>query len=272
MDMMTDTQSAIDTFGKHTKGDLDKGHVYLDIFGLLQGLFLQQDAAIHLAESLQFSVDIKEYPQLKEIREIRHDAAGHPTKRGDPPRSWNFLIQHSLSYNNFEILCWRSPTGHTTIPVSTKNIIEDQRRYIGEILEKTLNEIKRRDDEYKTKFKMKKIADVLPDTTGYMCEKIASAVDHRDELNLGEFAVAFLQSSLDKFETELREREIAIDTYPGIQMAFTDLQYPLKKLQEHFSESITLDKEAAHIFVDFISTNLDSLKKMAKELDKEFFE
>ena len=69
MDMMEYTQVAIDAFAKKEKPE--KGEVYLEIFGLLQALFLQQDVALHLAEALEFEVSIDEYPRLKEIREIR---------------------------------------------------------------------------------------------------------------------------------------------------------------------------------------------------------
>jgi hypothetical protein len=275
MDMVADSQAAIDAFGQQGSEALDEGSVYLAIFGLLQALFVQQDASLHLAESLHLPVDIKQYPRLKEIREIRNDAVGHPTKRSKPGKtsySWNFIIQHSLSCDHFELLCWHSPTGHTKISVNTRELITDQRTYIGKILETTDDEVKRRDNEYKARFKMKKLADTLPHTTSYMCEKMSCAIDSLDTLNPGEWGVASLQNALAAFEAELRERGIAIDTYPGIQLTYADLQYPLKKLHEHFSGSETLDREAAHIFVDFVRKNINDLMTMAEDLDREFAE
>ena len=270
MDMAEDTQIAINAFGKKEKPE--KGEVYLEIFGLLQALFLQQDAALHLTEALEFEVSIEEYPRLKEIREVRNDAVGHPTKRGNPVRSWNFIIQHSLSYESFEIMAWHSPEGHTRTVVKTRDIMQDQQKYITEILKKTFTEIKRRDTDYKARFKMKKIVDTLPDTMGYWCEKMYSAVSRVDELNLGEFGATSAQNALRGFEEELTRRGIAIDTYPGIELTFNELRYPLEKLQGHFSSQATLDTEAAHIFVDFVRIKLKELKKMAEELDSEFNE
>lgn len=271
MDMVEDSQLAIDSFAKR-KTATSTGTIYLEIFGLLQSLFLQQDATIHLAEALQFEVKIDEYPRLKEIRETRNDAAGHPTKRGNPARSWNFIIQHSAGYESFEVLRWHIPTGHTRSVVKTADIIKDQRQYVAEILKKTLDEMKRRDKEYKVKFNMNKITDTIPTTVGYWCEKMSSAIDHRDELNLGEFGATATQNALKKFEEELAVREIQVNTYPGIFLTFTELKYPLQKLQEHFSASANLDSEAAHIFVDFVRTKMEELKRMADELDKEFSE
>lgn len=271
MDMVEDSQSAIDAFGKRGKKESPKGEVYLEIFGLLQSLFVQQDAAFNLAESLEFEVSLKEYPRLKEIREIRNNAAGHPTKsdRRDPP-SWNFIIQHSMGYESFEVMCWHSPEGHTNISVQTKQIISDQQAYIVDILRKTYSEIKRKDNEFKAKFKMKKIEEIFPGTIGYMCEKMGSAVSHLDEMNLGEYGATGLLNILEKFEAELRERKININTYPGIELTFTELKYPLEKLKQHFLRTITLDKEEGYIFVDFVRNKMRELQKMAKELDEEF--
>ncbi|MBI2640197.1 MAG: hypothetical protein HYW90_04920 [Candidatus Sungbacteria bacterium] len=268
MDMVEDTEVAIDAFAEKEKPE--KGEVYLEIFGLLQALFLQQDAALHLAEALEFEVGIDEYPRLKEIREIRNDAVGHPTKRGNPVRSWNFIVQHRLSYSSFEILAWHSPEGHTRTVVKTREIINGQQKYIAEILEKTFTEVKHRDAEYKSNFKMKKITDTLPDTMGYWCEKMYSAVSHIDELNLGEFGATSAQNALKRFEEELASRGITIDTYPGIGLTFSELKYPLEKLQDHFSSAVRLEEEAAYIFVDFVRIKLKELKKMADELDSEF--
>lgn len=57
----------------------------LYIYGLLQALFLQQDAANGISTALLGKkIDFKqEYPSLFEIREIRNDTVGHPTLRGN---------------------------------------------------------------------------------------------------------------------------------------------------------------------------------------------
>ncbi|HUO50808.1 MAG TPA: hypothetical protein VMU25_04570 [Candidatus Paceibacterota bacterium] len=272
MDMVEDSQSAIESFGKR-KEDAEKGLVYLQIFGLLQALFLQQDAALNLAESLQFEVKLNDFPKLKEIREIRNDAAGHPTKRslpGQPPHSWNFIIQHSMGYESFEVLCWHAPEGHKNTLVKTREVINDQRKYILEILERTYKEIKRRDNEYKTIFNMKKVENVFPGTMGYMCEKMFSAVEHIDELTLGEYGATGLLNVLLKYEEALKERGISIETYPGVELTFKEVQYPLKKLKQHFLKEITLEKDEAYIFVHFVREKMFALKNMARELDEEF--
>ncbi len=276
LDMAEDSQSAIDSFGKYLRGKPNKGRTYIEIFGLLQALYLQQDAAIDLAESLKFPITIDQYPRLKEIREIRNDAAGHPTKRGAirgrPPKSWNFIIQHSMSLDSFEVMCWHLPEGHTRIPVKTKEVINDQKAYIVDILQKTYKEIKQRDLELKAKFNVNKITDIFPNTIGYMCEKMGSAIGHIHESTLGEFGATGLQTILMNFEAELKNRNIEITTYPGIELTYTELRYPLEKLQEHFSNSTSLDKEAAYIYVDFVRNKMNELKSMAEELDKEFAE
>lgn len=275
MDMLEDSQSAIDSFALHKDENAGKGHVYLEIFGLLQALFVQQDATTDIAEALQFEISLDQYPRLKEIREIRNDTSGHPTKRGfpnKPPVSWNSIVQYSAGYDGFEVMRWHNPVGHTKITVKTKEVIIDQQKHIIDILQKIYNEIKRRDNEYKSKFKMKKVEDIFHGTIGYMCEKMYNAVSRRNELNLGEMGAITLQNILVEFESELKNRDIAVDTYPGIGLTFNELKYPLEKLKLYFTGEIDLDEEEATIFVTFVRGKMDELKKMAKELDDEFAE
>jgi hypothetical protein len=79
LDVAEDTDLAIDAYlssDRRSAGDL-----YLEIFGVLQAVFVQQDAIAHLAEALDITLDLDGYPRLKEIRDARNDIVGHPTSR-----------------------------------------------------------------------------------------------------------------------------------------------------------------------------------------------
>lgn len=77
------------------------GGKYLFTYGLLQALFIQEDAANSISEVLiGRGVNFKEdYPEAYMIREIRNDVVGHPTNRGN--NSSIFLVQVSLSKQSF---------------------------------------------------------------------------------------------------------------------------------------------------------------------------
>ncbi len=61
-----------------------KGAILLDVFGLLQGLFVAIDAIYDLAIGLtqyKYHVNINSNPILHELKYIRNDIVGHPTHR-----------------------------------------------------------------------------------------------------------------------------------------------------------------------------------------------
>ena len=97
MDLIEDTEVAIDSYSKLRAFNCwDGGYIY--IYGLLQAMFLQQDAINNLSislfnEKLSFDMD---YPDLYKIREIRNSAIGHPTGRGKD-KSFHFISRTTIN-------------------------------------------------------------------------------------------------------------------------------------------------------------------------------
>ncbi|TAK96033.1 hypothetical protein EPO05_02660, partial [Patescibacteria group bacterium] len=83
LDTIEDTCLAIDNFQKGTN-DLFIKNPYLAIYGLLQALFIQQDAVNYLKVSLFGGKGIdwrdKKYIELFKIRQIRNETIGHPVR------------------------------------------------------------------------------------------------------------------------------------------------------------------------------------------------
>ncbi len=79
LDVIGDTELAIAAY-IHKEFSQNTGANYLAVYGLLQTLFLQQDALFHLCEALGIGDPRDNYPRLKEIREDRNASVGHPTK------------------------------------------------------------------------------------------------------------------------------------------------------------------------------------------------
>lgn len=62
----------------------EKGAILLDVFGLMQGLFVAVDALYDLAiglTSYKYHVNINKNKTLKQLKFIRNDIVGHPTHR-----------------------------------------------------------------------------------------------------------------------------------------------------------------------------------------------
>ncbi|MBP5445272.1 MAG: hypothetical protein J6Y28_03785 [Acholeplasmatales bacterium] len=62
----------------------DRGKMLLNIFGMLQALFVGVDALYGLSYGVtnkKWSVNVNNNPELREIKYVRNDVVGHPTKR-----------------------------------------------------------------------------------------------------------------------------------------------------------------------------------------------
>jgi len=283
MDTVSDTQQAIDAYGSKIDEDAeDYGELYLLIYGLLQSIFVQQDASIDMAGSLGMNDQIKNYPILFDIRETRSQSIGHPTDythKDVKRKSFNAIIQHSLNKKNFEIISYQNPIGKTINKINIEEIIKNQNTYIGEILDNILKEIKRKDQEHKNTFKNTKFTSCfsVPNDILYFCEKILAVLrSNGGEMpELGKFGIEGVEKSLGKFSAMLEERELKIETYPGIESVFNDCKYPVEKIKEHIDiilrgEKSTMDKEAVIIFGEYLFDRLKELLEMAEEIDMEY--
>ena len=159
MDTVSDTQQAIDFYRAKINDRADNtGELYLQMYGLLQSIFVQQDASIDMANSLSIADDIKSYPVLTKIRNIRSRSVGHPTNYRNG-QSFNTIVQHSLSKKSFEIFSYDSNGTHAASVVQILDILKDQETYIGEILAKIFSEVNKKDSKHKLKFKDMKISE-----------------------------------------------------------------------------------------------------------------
>ncbi|TVP85196.1 MAG: hypothetical protein EA375_04685 [Acholeplasmataceae bacterium] len=79
----------------HEDSDADNGAVLLDVFGLMQGLFVGVDALYDLAIGLtrfKYHINININKTLHELKYIRNDIVGHPTHRTYPDGGVGFSM------------------------------------------------------------------------------------------------------------------------------------------------------------------------------------
>ncbi len=102
----------------------------LDLTGLLQSLFMQQDAINSINTTLDpnglaLALCNKEFGMLAAIREIRNDVIGHPTNRGGGKDArlirW---LRHSIKKDSFSYVVISNET--ETRHVNVNQIIDDQ--------------------------------------------------------------------------------------------------------------------------------------------------
>lgn len=144
VDCLEDSQEAINQYVDFPFPSSYGGR-YLYIYGLLQALFVQQNALmatykILLNKKLEFND--KNYPELKRIRDIRNDCIGHPTGRG--ANQLIAITRVSIKKEEFE---YAKYTGGKILPserinVKTLELIKEQRQGVKDILEKIIKEVR----------------------------------------------------------------------------------------------------------------------------------
>ena len=100
MDVIEDTEAAISAYRATSDHPENVDRLYLHLYGLLQALYLQQDAigVIHQALGIKYN----RCEELCEIREIRNDACGHPSNRRGKESGF-FIVKLSLERARFEL-------------------------------------------------------------------------------------------------------------------------------------------------------------------------
>lgn len=125
----------------------EKAKNYLLIYGILQTLFIQQDAIINICASLNiFSKIIHDNSELSYIKGIRNSSAGHPSNtRKDS--SINFVSQTSVSQYHFSFLKVKQ-NKMEVIEVNIKDLIQKQEKEFDSILDKIIYKIEEMINEY----------------------------------------------------------------------------------------------------------------------------
>jgi hypothetical protein len=102
LDTIGDTILSINDYKESNYPD-NTGLKYIFTYGVLQALFIQQDAMRHLSEAF----DLQHTPseKLKNIRTIRNAAIGHPTKNNvKSVNYYNYISRISLHKWGFTLL------------------------------------------------------------------------------------------------------------------------------------------------------------------------
>lgn len=284
LDVIGDSELAIDAYSARSFGEED-GTEYLAIYGLLQALFLQQDAIRNLCESLGIPRLIENYPRLQEVREIRNDSIGHPTKKDrnrgrkkkdQPIFSYHHISRSSLSPKGFQLISYYSNGKSEFKDVSIPDLITDQKKYVSEILLSIVDRLEQEEKAHKEKFRIEKLTSAFA-PLHYAFEKLYKVL-LTGEIHhpiYGESNLQQIKGTLDTFKNALARRGIELETYDPIKFVYKELGYPLNELEKFFqnakeSKTLNIDEKTAYIFVFFVEKQIDELEEIAKEMDEEY--
>lgn len=209
LDVLEDSSCAVEYY-EYADYPTDTKGKYLFTYGLLQALFLQQDAISSINEALFGSVINykKDYPEAFKVRELRNDVVGHPTNRAG--NRFIYLAQYSMQKNSFSYIDETPDDKYgNNVTVDVFSAISDSAKCINLILKDLLDVLDREFREYIDAHRGRKMKDIFANF-GYMEEKVMLNTDMK---NWGYNAT---KSIVQKCEDELIQRYgsiAAMDSY-----------------------------------------------------------
>ena len=278
LDVLGDTELAMEAYlnggGEIAKGRakadhlIETGSLYVSLYGILQIVFVQQDAVKHLAEALKF--DYAHDPRLKVIREVRNDAIGHPTKRGKA-EAFNFISRMTLSRTGCRMLTLRADGTSEFKDIDVLGMITEQREAVATALAGILAKLKEDEMAHRKQFEGNKLADAFPATLGYYHEKISETIDGRMPGSFGASILESVAGYITTFKEELANRGL-LEAYDSLTYEFEVLEYPIAELLKYFLQlhESKLNAKDAKIFHHFIRNHIKTLIDIAKEIDQEY--
>jgi len=270
LDFIGDTEIAIAAYNQTSEPKEDGGK-YLFVYGILQTLFLQQDAVRNLYESLE--LDYRPDPTLDKIREIRNDSVGHPTKRGGGQgRAFNFISRSNLGKSGFDLMTTypdRQPPlfRHFNIP----SLIKIQQEILHRVLCEVLEKLKKEEGEHRAMFKSERLQSSFPSVLHYYFEKLYESIHGSKPAEFGSIHVKLIADTVESFKNQLGKRGL-LKVYDSVTYLLDLLEYPIGQLSLYFTEPKTsgLNDRSAYIFAFFIEKHIDELKEIAEEIDSKY--
>jgi hypothetical protein len=221
LDVIGDTELATASYLSRgalaDEGLRDTGNLYVILYGMLQVLYVQQDALKHLHEALGLTY-VRD-SELSRIRRIRNDAIGHPT-HGNYGQSFHFLARITLSPGGCQMITMR-PGEDTTemMTINLPEIVVQHQTVVEKVLRALLSHLEHEDESHRAMFKDKKLTDCFPPRLGHTHEKIAGAIRGDEPRPIGT-SLAPLVSVINNFKAALDER--------GLLQAYDTVTYTLE--------------------------------------------
>jgi hypothetical protein len=274
LDILGDTELAIESYlAQPDPGDA--GARYLLIYGILQVLYVQQDALKNMVKAfgLPYNVD----PELEAIRKIRNKTTGHPTKEGDAKASKDgqqmshFLSRFSMGKTGYKLMTTYADGEAEFADVDIPALIAKQRIVVKRTLEQVFEKLKVKEMEHHDQFKSEKLRDCFPSTTGYMLSKIseASYSSSPSALPVGVAALQTVRDHINEFKQALERRGV-LNKSSDLKYRFEEIEYPLDELERYMSGQSVLESRGAYIFAFFVRHKVKSLEQLATSIDEEY--
>lgn len=268
MDAIGDTQLAVRAFlDKPVEPRRSDGWSYVIVYGVLQVLYVQQDAAHTLADCLKLRFGLPD--ELAAIRDARNASIGHPTNYRRA--SSTAISRMSLSPNAFQMLVFRSGQRTEFRSVNVRGAAERQTQLMADLLTRAVEHLVNEEREHRRKFRARTLSGTLSSTLAYMLEKIGEGL--RDEASIP-FALAGVESvrdTLRAFRASLDERGVAGAYADSVGRVLSELEFVLERLSRRLDGGMPEWVERdGDVYWYFLHGKLDEVRRLAEEIDADY--
>lgn len=271
IDVIEDTACAIAAYIE-SNYPKEVGLRYIFTYGILQALFMQQDSFKHISEA--FNIPYKISKELKDIREIRNAAIGHPTKQDRTPEKktyYNYISRMTLSKKGFTLSRSYDQGENEFRDIQLFSMIEDQLSEIKSSYEVIDDELKKADKMHKEKFKDNLLSDIFPNTMGYFFQKISEGTysDRPGKLPIIFGAFQQIQDAYLTFENSLQRRG---DVNDDIQSELDEYKHALSVMRKYLTgEKINgMNSKDARIYCYYLESKHEYFLEIAQEVDDNY--
>lgn len=242
------------------------GLQYICTYGILQALFIQQDAIRQL--SLVFKLDYEIGEILSNIRKLRNASIGHPTNNNEKKiKYFNYISRMSLSKKGFSL---HRSSKNNRMEIINVNLLEMLYEQLKEVkikyryISDKLDEV---DLMHKEKYKNKLISDLFHSGMSYQFEKIGEGLrDINSNREFGNSILLSLEKTFIDFKELIEERN-EMNEY--IQYDLKEYFFAIEKLKNCFLNR-NMEEFEINIYFYYLKDNCNHFIKIANEIDCEY--
>lgn len=270
LDVIGDTEQAFDSYLDMEEPE-NSGEKYLIIYGVLQALFIQQDAVIHLCEALNLTYTPDS--QITAIREIRNDSSGHPTKRGGGKgRAFNRISRMSMKFGSYKLETFYPDGTSKIVDIEIPKLIESQRSILQTSLDDIIEKLKEEEMLHRKTFRDIKMVDFFPKNIEGEYKIIDDVIEGKLSANEGVSSINVMIDGVKLFESELQTRAISEGYEHTVGEQIKKLENPLNEMLQHLENATKskLSKENLEDLRTHIRKDMSILIQMAEEIDKDY--
>ena len=266
LDTIGDTLCTFEDYliGEYPKSD---GLKYIYTYGILQALFIQQDAMKNLSEAFDIKFDLSE--QLTSIRNIRNASIGHPTKNSVKGSVYfNYISRMTMSREGFTLM--RSyQQGKTEFKdVDLISILNEQLSDIQISYDLLAKKLIEEDKKHRGNFMNNLLVDIFHSGMNYSFQKVSEGIYTSRSRPLSSGILQSIEKTYQKFEEALCERK-ELNDY--ILYDLNEYKHAISKIQDYLSNEDSEIKEVdARIYLFYIREQHKHFIQIAKEIDEEY--